>query len=208
MAIQKGYIMYTILAADVAPRKATAHVDDGRVGQQIFYAAGIISNVINSRLGDHAFFTYASNDDVQENPWFSWAGESKENFLWMCEYLSSALKRYKEVTGKDHKSKRVLTSAVAALESGLTFKRKLLTEFPNTASHPRFGLDFTGEENSAHAYKLLLEAMYKAQKTPVKFNGKEAVKYRSKAKPKAKAKAKPKADRIEALVAELKALLD
>jgi len=203
--------MYTILATDVHPEIAVADVDDARIGQQIFYAAGLISNVINEKLGDHGYFSYTSNKDVQENPWFSWVYQSKGNFEWMVRYLDALLHRYKQVTGKDHKSGRLMAAGKEAI-GDMRFKGAKQTVFPNTAEHERFGIDHTGEKNPVNAYKMLVEDMYKAQKTPVKFGGKEAVKYRSKTKAKTKAKAKPKAtakeEKIDALVKELRELLD
>lgn len=196
-----------VLATDQDPIKAARNVDDGRIRGQIFYVGGVISAIVNEKLGeDHPYFTYPTKEDVTTSAWYKWAAQSRDNFAWMVSYLGELLDLY----GKDHKTGKLMNTVEAA---DLSFDVTASTTMPNVAAHEAYGLDYTHIQKPVTAYRKLAQDVWSTQRRKPTWSNRKAPQWASlnrqentKVKPKA---SKPKADisveqALEVLLAAMK----
>lgn len=93
-----------IFVTDPCPKKSAQALDDKRVIKMILETAQILSTVIRG-LDE----VYAENHGLYKkthtgHPCVKWAGQSRNNYLWLLSHMQALLEEYTYRFGKQHKS--------------------------------------------------------------------------------------------------------
>ena len=91
-----------IFILDKDPTKAARMLCDKHVVKMIVESAQILSTVHHLSDSPHKNFVYKKTHE--RHPCVIWAGESKENYLWLLKHLHELIKEYEYRYGKFHKT--------------------------------------------------------------------------------------------------------
>lgn len=100
-----------------------------------------------------------------------WAGDSRTNLLWLCDYTEALYARYKRAGGKAYMS--VPFNLQRVREGALRLPDKGLTPFVNCARSKDLGIDYTDVEDVFTAYKLYLGDRWERDTITLTWSGNE-----------------------------------
>lgn len=98
-----------------------------------------------------------------------WAGDSRSNLLWLCDYTEALYARYRRSGGQSYTN--VPDNLARVREGALRMPEKGLTEFVNCARSKALELDFTWMENVHQAYKAYMENRWFMDTIELKWSG-------------------------------------
>ena len=111
-----------IFVLDRNPKKAAKMLCDKHVVKMIVESAQILTTIHHLYDSKQKHLVYKKTHE--KHPCVIWAGNSKENYLWLLEHLSELIKEYEYRYGKFHKTteiKKILeTPPKGLLSVGLT----------------------------------------------------------------------------------------
>lgn len=94
-----------IFCTDSSPIRSAMYLDDVRINKMIVESAQMLSTVIR-RYGVGNGIHYKSA--YQNHPCTLWAGETRGNFLWLCDHALAMCAIYTKTRGREHASERVI----------------------------------------------------------------------------------------------------
>lgn len=96
------------------------------------------------------------------HPSTTWVGESRSNFLWLCDYTEALYDRYKRSGGLAFTN--VPSNLLNVRDGSLKLLDKGLTPFVNCARSKDLGIDYTDIPDVFEAYRLYMSARWAVDK--------------------------------------------
>lgn len=98
-----------IFVSHFDPFQAALYLDDKRGRKMIVESAQMLSTVLQMRYG--AFLPYKKTHP--HHPSTLWAGDSRQNFLWLIDHATALVEIHNSYSNKWHKSLRIIKLAYA-----------------------------------------------------------------------------------------------
>lgn len=112
-----------IFVLDKDPEKSARILCNKHVVKMIVESAQILSTV--HHLYDSKYKTLVYKKTHEKHPCVLWAGESKQNYIWLLKHLDALLEEYEYRYNKNHKTDEIIK-----------YLNKLPPKIPNTKLTP------------------------------------------------------------------------